>query len=215
MSVELIRFSGDDLDVVNAFRVSLNVEHDDFTEADAGLITRGMRDGHSSPWAQVWAKFRISCSIGCARQIARHGHYLELNEHSTRYSKMPEAFVVPPLKQQIGKSMDYAFVPLPTEIRQAALAIINESYASAYRDYNDLLNMGVSREDARSVLPLGTMTHLIVSSHMKGWLRFMAQRLDPHAQDEIREIANVIEEQFIAQTPVSMQAWTDFGRRAL
>lgn len=46
MSVQLIRIAGDDLDIVNAARVSLNHESQELTDRDRGLIARLMRDGH-------------------------------------------------------------------------------------------------------------------------------------------------------------------------
>lgn len=215
MSVQLVLTAGADLDIVNAARVSLNHESQELTDRDRGLIARLMRDGHSSPFAQVWAKFRIECSIGCSRQIARHGHYLELNEHSTRYSEMPADFIVPVLKQQIGKSMNYEFVPLDDMEQAEARRIVDEAYFDAYHRYEMLLDMGVSREDARSVLPLGLKTRLIVSGHLKGWLRFLSQRTDPHAQDEIRAVAAEIEGHLRTAFPVSLDAWDSYGRRAL
>ncbi len=215
MSVELVLVAGTDLDVVNAARVSLNRESQTLTDRDRGLIGRLMRDGHSSPFAQVWAKFRISCSIGCSRQVARHGHYLELNEYSTRYSEMPDDFVMPTLKRQIGKSMDYQFGAMEITGAMAAEQAVSLAYQDAYRTYRELLNYGLSREDARSVLPLGTKTHLIAASHLKGWFRFLAQRTDPHAQDEIRGIATEIERHLAEAFPVSVLAWIENGRRAL
>ena len=215
MSVELVLSAGSDLDIANAARVSLNRESQTLTDADRGLILRLARDGHSSPFAQVWAKFKISCSIGCSRQIARHGHYIELNEHSTRYSEMPEEFVMPSLKRQIGKAMDYTFTPLYPSERYTAEKAMETAYQASYAAYKELRRQGISREDARSVLPLGLQTHLIASSHLKGWLRFLAQRTDPHAQDEIRGVAHEIEAHLRAAFPVALDAWDQCGRRAL
>lgn len=215
MSVELVLVAGTDLDVVNAARVSLNRESQTLTDRDRGLIGRLMRDGHSSPFAQVWAKFRISCSIGCSRQVARHGHYVELNEYSTRYSEVEDEFVMPPLKRQIGKAMDYTFGPLSAEEQRWAEDAVRCAYDQSMLSYQRLRKAGVSREDARSVLPLGTQTHLIASSHLKGWLRFLAQRTDPHAQDEIRGIATEIETHLRTAFPVSLAAWDAEGRRPL
>ena len=212
MSVHLIVAAGTDLDIVNAARVSVNREHQKFTTADAGLIRRLMRDGHSSPFAQVWAKFRIECSIGCSRQIARHGHYVEINEHSTRYSEMADEFVMPALKRQVGKAMDYQFESLPEKTREMAQNAIRRQYEFAHTAYRSLIGHGVSREDARSVLPLGMKTRLIVSSHLKGWLRFLAQRTDQHAQDEIRMVASQIEGILTIQFPEAMAAWNEAGR---
>lgn len=215
MSVELIRIAGDDLDVVNGFRKSLNRSHQEFTEADAGLIQRGMRDGHTEPSRHAWAKFGVECSIGCARQFMTHKRYLAISEHSTRYSEMPDAFVMPTLKRQVGRAMDYEFAELSDFDRVWAEASIEEAYANAYQTYQALLKHGVSREDARSVLPLGLKTALIVSGDLVAWLRFLSRRTDLHAQDEIRAIAIAIEGHLSAAFPHSVAAWDADGRRAL
>ncbi len=122
---------------------------------------------------------------------------------------------MPPLQRQIGKAMDYQFELLENEEADEVGYLIQGSYESAYSTYGHLLSLGVSREDARSVLPLGTQTHLIASSHLKGWFRFLAQRTDPHAQDEIRGIATEIERQLRTAFPVSLAAWDTEGRRPL
>lgn len=218
MSVQLIHIAGDDLDVVNGFRKSLNRSHREFTEADAGLIQRGMRDGHTEPSRHAWAKFGVECSIGCARHFMTHKRYLAISEHSTRYSEMPEEFVMPALKQQVGKSMDYRFVELEHNAKQIAEQIVNDAYKHAYAAYQALLSLPgspVSREDARSVLPLGTKTSLIVSGDLVAWLRFLSRRTDMHAQDEIREKANEIEKHLRTAFPHSVAAWDAEGRRPL
>ncbi len=215
MSVELILIAGDDLDVVNGFRKSLNRSHQEFTEADAGLIHRGMRDGHTEPSRHAWAKFGVQCSIGCARQLMTHKRYLAISEHSTRYSEMPEEFVYPAIKRQVGKPMDYQFEPMDDEDHANSVEDIRGAYEDAYMIYQRLLKRGMCREDARSVLPLGTKTSLIVSGDLVAWLRFLSRRTDAHAQDEIRGIANEIEKHLRTAFPHSVAAWNSEGRRAL
>lgn len=215
MSVELIRIAGDDLDVVNGFRKSLNRSHQEFTEADAGLIQRGMRDGHTEPSRHAWAKFGVECSIGCARQFMTHKRYLAISEHSTRYSEMQPEFVYPAMKRQIGKAMDYQFEPMDDEEHANSFEDIRGAYEDAYMIYQRLLKRGMCREDARSVLPLGLKTSLIVSGDLVAWLRFLSRRAHSHAQDEIREIAFEIEGHLAEAFPHSVAAWDADGRRAL
>mgnify|MGYP000491051034 CR=1 FL=1 len=137
-------------------------------------------------------------------------------EYSTRYSAVADEFVMPVLKRQFGKPMDYQFEALSPEEQRWADDAVRCAYDQSTLSYQRLRKAGVSREDARSVLPLGTQTHLIASSHLKGWLRFLAQRTEPHAQDEIREdVAAPIEAFLTEALPVSMSAWIAAGRRAL
>lgn len=216
MSVSLVASMGDDLTVVNAARVSFGVSHDTLTNADRGLITRLLRDGHSSPFRHVIATFRIECSIGCARQIARHAEYLKFNERSTRYSEFEDEFVYPVLKRQVGKAMDYTYELLDENAADDVGQWVGEAYDQAMRSYRRLLSIGVAKEDARYVLPLGIKTALVVTGDLKGWFRFLSQRLQPSAQDEIREIATEIDAAIAGTVaPASWAAWASFGRKPL
>lgn len=215
MSVTLLRSVGYDIDVANGARVSLNRTSAELTAADEGLIRRLVKDGHTEPLRGVWAKFRIVCSIGAARQVMTCKRYLAINERSTRYSEFEDRFVVPALKRQVGKPMEYAYEPLSTDDFNQARDIVDGAYRTAYRRYQELLQLGVSREDARSVLPLGTETVLIVSGDLVAWLRFLSRRTHPHAQDEIRQDAIQIERHLGTFVPVTMTAWAEHGRRAL
>lgn len=214
MSVQLIRVAGDDLDVVNGARVSFNVEHQTLTEGDKGLIRRLVADGHTEPLRGVWAKFKVACSIGCARQIMTNKRNMAINERSTRYSEFSDEFVMPPLKRQVGKAMDYQYEPLPMSLHASLTDAVRTQYAYAYAAYETLLAAGVAKEDARSVLPLGLQTALIVSGDLVAWLRFLSRRTHPHAQDEIRGIAHEIEGHLRTAVPTVMDAWDKAGRFA-
>ena len=216
MSVELILLAGSDLDVVNGARISFDVEHKTLTDADKGLIRRLVADGHTEPLRGVWAKFKVTCSIGCARQIMTNKRHMAINERSTRYSEFSDEFVMPTLKRQVGKAMDYQYEPLATVDRDIAASVIEHAYREAHAKYRWLVTeAGIAKEDARSVLPLGMQTALIVSGDLVAWLRFLSRRTDPHAQDEIREIAHEIEAQLRQAVPVTLDAWDAAGRRAL
>lgn len=215
MSVRLILMAGTDLDVVNNARVSFNVEHDLLTERDKALIRDLIRDGHTEPLGGVWAKFKVECSIGCARQIMTHKRYLRINERSTRYSEFEDEFVAPPLKRQIGRPLDYAYEPLDGADADVAANVVRHAYRAAYAKYRQLLDLGVAREDARAVLPLGLRTALVASGDLHGWLRFLARRTHPHAQDEIRGVANEIEASLRGHVPHTIAAWKAAGRRTL
>lgn len=213
--VTLVRWAGSDLDVCNGARVSFNREHGTLTEADEGLIHRLVKDGHTEPLRGVWAKFKIVCSIGCARQVMTNKRTLAINERSTRYSEFSDEFIIPPLKRQVGKPMDYTYEPLEATELNAAYQKVYESYMASYKTYSDLLKDGISKEDARSVLPLGMQTALIVSGDLVGWLRFLSRRTHPHAQLEIRTIANTIEKDLGTIAPITLDAWRQTGRRPL
>lgn len=215
MTVALVLSAGGDLDVVNGARQSFNVEHTTLTDADRGLIARCMNDEHTEVFRGVWAKFKIECSVGCARQVMVHKRYLAVNERSTRYSEFSDDFVMPTLKRQVGKAMDYTYEPFDGSDLHWVAATVKLAYEQAHGHYRSLLGAGVAKEDARSVLPLGLQTALIVSGDLAAWLRFLSRRTHPHAQDEIRGIAQEIEGHLRTIAPVTLDAWNRAGRRPM
>lgn len=60
--------------------------------------------------------------------------------------------------------------------------------------YEERLAFGVAREQARKDLPLSTYTEVYLKGNLRDWLNMLAQRLDPHAQHEIRQYAQAIAE---------------------
>jgi thymidylate synthase (FAD) len=87
---------------------------------------------------------------------------------------------------------------------------MNEEYAMvvarAIEAYSSLLAKGVAPEQARMILPQSMYTQWIWTGSLFAWARFYNQRSDPHAQKEIRllaeEITRIIEPLF----PVSWNA---------
>jgi len=70
-----------------------------------------------------------------------------------------------------------------------AFRLINEYSKSAY---NNLIDLGVKKEDARYALTRAITTDLYVSGNLQMWTQFIKLRTDKHAQWEIRAVANEI-----------------------
>jgi thymidylate synthase (FAD) len=67
--------------------------------------------------------------------------------------------------------------------------VLSGAYQSALAYYNDLLKLGVKKEDARLVLPAGVTTELNVSGNFQAWRDFLKLRTHDAAQKEIRQVA--------------------------
>jgi len=48
---------------------------------------------------------------------------------------------------------------------------------------------GIKKEDARCILPAGTLTTMYVAGNFQAWIDFLKLRLNKHAQSEVRKIA--------------------------
>jgi thymidylate synthase (FAD) len=106
-----------------------------------------------------------------------------------------------------------------TEAEQLGLDI-NQYLSSREQQLQDLarevylerLALGVAREQARKDLPMSTYTEVYYKQDLHNLLHFMWLRTDPHAQQEIREIANLIGKIVEAWCPYAYMAWCDFKR---
>ena len=114
--------------------------------------------------------------------------------------ELPEEFYVPELDQITTQSTDNKQMrtneqnPYAIEIQ----TLINIQNESAFNTYRKLLKDGCPRELARSVLPVGTYSHMFATANLHNWFKFLGERIHPHAQYEIRVYAeallNILEE---------------------
>nr|BDD46169.1 hypothetical protein 7 [bacterium] len=106
-------------------------------------------------------------------------------------------------------------LPHDTPLQDAATDIQETSYMVSEESYNQLLNIGVCREEARSVLPMGQYTECFVTANLGDWMLFLKRRLDSHAQKEIRVYAHAIYDILSELFPVAVKAFMDFQHHAV
>lgn len=215
MSVTYVSHMGSDLSVVNAARVSFDRSSTELTDRDIGLIGFLMRERHASPFEHTSLTVLVDTPIGVSREWLRH-RTQSFNEFSTRYAKVGEpSFYIPPaeaLRTQVGKPGAYHFEPLPPERAPEVQEKFDTAYRTALAAYHELLDLGVARELARNVLPLGMHTKFYATANLRNWLNFLSLRTDENALREIREEAAQVEAIVEERFPRSYQAWVKHGR---
>jgi thymidylate synthase (FAD) len=80
----------------------------------------------------------------------------------------------------------------------------------AFLSYQDMLRDNVSRETARMVLPLSTYTQWCMTMNLHNLLHMLALRLDPHAQWETRQYAEMIADMVKDWVPLTWEAFEDY-----
>lgn len=206
----------DDLSVVNSARVSFGKRKESIDEDDIGLINFLMRERHGTPFEHNSFRFHVRCPIFVAREWFRH-RIGSFNEFSTRYSEAEPGAWVPEIlavRQQLGKPGSYSFGPLPYALQAEVADTIHEHNEKAYRTYKYLLHIGVAKEIARTVLPLGTFTEFYWTVNARSLMNFLSLRTHMTAQEEIRQYASEVESLFHKQMPYTYQAWNKHGRIA-
>jgi thymidylate synthase (FAD) len=205
-----------DLSVVNAARVSFARRKEEMDDGDAGLVKFLMRERHGTPFEHNAFRFHVRAPLFVAREWFRHriGSY---NEFSMRYAKATDEFYVPALEDvrtQVGKPGAYSFEPVADEVAQATRDELASVYAAAYSAYERLVEMGVARELARAVMPVGAYTEFYWTVNARALMNFISLRAAETAQREIRRYADAVEVFLAEHMPVTYEAFVAAGRVA-
>jgi thymidylate synthase (FAD) len=204
--VRLVRHMGDDGAIVQAARVSYGSGTKTVRE-DAALIDYLIRNQHSTPLESVVLVYHMKLPIFVARQFVRH-RTARINEESARYSKMEYACYTPAQwRTQAAANKQCSGHPLPESTNIWATDLLERAYKSVYQTYEDLLLAGVSREQARIILPVGLYTEWYYQMDLNNLFKFFALRLHEHAQEEAREYAKAMYAFAKAVAPVACSSF--------
>lgn len=182
-------------------------------QTDKQLLRYLMRHWHTSPFEMVEFKFEMRLPIFVMRQLVRH-RTASLNEESARYSVMEDVFYEPDtLRAQSTSnkqgSAEGDFNPFIGP-RESATAVMNHQTDEAYKLYQQLIEAGVAREQARMVLPVNLYTRVVWKCDLLNLLKMLRLRLDSHAQYEIRVFAEAIAEFVKMHCPWTWEAFEDY-----
>jgi len=206
----------DDLSVANGARVSFARRKEELDESDGGLIRFLMRERHGTPFEHNAFRFHVRCPIFVAREWFRH-RVGSFNEFSLRYARATDDFYVPEpedVRTQIGKPGAYSFEPVSDELAETTREELRAVYEAAYRTYEQLVEQGVARELARSVLPVGAYTEFYWTVNARSLMNFLSLRNSETAQREIRRYAEACERFLEEQMPVTYAAFVANDRTA-
>lgn len=213
--VRLVDYMGGDARVVESARVSYGSGTKTVRE-DQGLINYLMRNLHTSPFEQVSLVFHIKLPLFVFAQMVRH-RTAKLNSMSGRYSVMQDEFYLPDPANVRGQSaINKQVGEGEVDGAEALAAVFAEVCRRDYGIYEDLLEQGVAREQARMVLPQNLYTQIYWKCDLHNLFHFLRLRLDWHAQQEIRVYAEAMAQCARAVAPMSYEAFEEHqlnGRR--
>lgn len=232
MKVERLGFMGTDLDVVNAAKVSYSnqstwdrvdyktdrfvmdqgdgsPQYLDLSDKDKKLINYLATHKHWTPFAHTAIKLRVGAPVPIRTQCFKHKVGMVENEESRRYiSSTPEIYLptewrMAPKKGQ-SKQGSHGVHKRSKEITNE----VNEFNSQALRLYSRLIQEGVCPEQARFVLPQGTIVNWIWTGNLVSFANFYNKRTDVDAQKEVRDLALQVGEVISPLFPVSWEALT-------
>jgi thymidylate synthase (FAD) len=209
--VALVDYMGNDAAIVQAARVSYGRGTKSVRD-DRGLIRYLLRHRHTTPFEMVEYKFLVRLPIFVARQWIRH-RTGSINEYSARYSIVPDEFEVPPadeVRHQSSRNRQGRGEPLDPATVERFRSDLERVSREAYEAYSRALEAGVARETARLVLPVAYYTQWYWKVNLWNLFHFLALRLDPHAQEEIRLYAAEVARLGRLVCPVAFEAFDEF-----
>ena len=205
-----------DLSVVNAARVSFARRAEEMDDAAQGLVRFLMRERHATPFEHSVFRFHVRAPIFVTREWVRH-RWSSFNEFSMRYAKATDDFYVPEpedVRSQVGKPGAYSFEPVSPELAETTRDELRTVYDAAHETYQRLVDMGVARELARAVIPVGAYTEFYWTVNARSLMNFVSLRAAETAQREIRRYADACERFLAEQMPVTHAAFVASGRVA-
>jgi len=186
--VELIDYFGNDLMIVNAARVSFGKNKTIFDEKDSKLIDYLVLHKHTAPFRHPQLQFRITCPIYVERQLFKHQVGLSANSISGRYVDFSDSYTI--ITEWRKQS---------TSSKQGSEGLIEEQFAASEIEagiigycktaYQKLIELGVSKEQARTILPLNLNTTFIWTGSLLAFIHLFNLRLKSDTQQETKEIA--------------------------
>jgi thymidylate synthase (FAD) len=214
--IRVVDVMGDDRAVVDAARVSYQ-QGTTTSRSDRSLIRYLMRHRHTSPFEMCEIKLHIKLPIFVARQWIRQ-RTASVNEVSGRYSILPTEYYLPS-HDAVAKQSNSNKQGRGEAVADDAAFEVVDSMADAcdvaFATYQDLVADDVARELARITLPLSTYTEWYWKIDLHNLLNFLSQRLDSHAQQEIRDYARPLAAMVEAWVPHTWEAFVDYRLNAV
>lgn len=226
VTVELIKHAASDADVIWAARVSTRGESSlQEVQADPerskGLINFLMRDRHGTPFEHSSMTFYVQAPIFVLREFMRHRTF-SYNEESGRYRRLDPVFYVPDPQRplvQVGKPGAYDFAEGTPAQHELVAETTRRTYRQAHAAYREMLQAGIAREVARTVLPVGLYSSMYATCNARALMNFLSLRtrredsaFPSYPQREIEMVAEMMEEQWAAIMPLTHAAFERNGR---
>jgi len=226
--VRIIDHMGSDLAIANAARVSVIGDGvfkiEDREGKDKGLVNYLMKHRHGTPFEHNSMTFFVKAPIFVFREFHRHRVGFSYNEMSGRYSELHPEFYIPGPERgwvQAGTPARPKLVKGDPDAHGIIVQSMERSYKVAWREYQNMLAIGVAKEVARDVLPVGIYSQMYVTCNARSLMAFLSLRTQyedstfpSYPLYEIETVADQMESHAEKLFPWTMEAFNNNGRVA-
>lgn len=156
------------------------------------MVRKFLSWGHESPIEHASVTVRITCDRGVSHEIVRH-RIASYSQESTRYCNYA--------KDKFGREIT---VIRPSTIPEGtdAYRIWKRCCENSELAYFDMLDVGCTPQEARSVLPNSLKTEVVMTANMREWRHFFKLRTAKGAHPDMRYVAIMLLNEFEERYPV-------------
>ena len=216
--VEVIDTLGDDLTVVNSARVSFGKRKTKWDKTDERLVRYLAKHQHHSPFRHLQIQFHIKAPEFVMRQWYKHVVGIETtsnsvtkdhawNEISGRYVPVEDFYIPDVYRAQSDDNKQASEGEV--EDQEKAQKTWTDAHWYLVGFYDELLNMGVAKEQARAILPLSQYTEVYWTASFQAVMNFIELRDERTSQWEIQEYAKVIKKLCLTSFPKITKLWLE------
>ena len=215
--VEYVEHMGSDLTIVNSARVSFGVHKEELDERDIKLIKYLIKHKHTSTLEHNFITFRFKVPLFIRSQHHRHRTW-SYNEISRRYTDVNLEFYQPTEFRTQHKSNRQAsnnelIDPVMLRFEDGGVlttaGALRQHHDRSLHLYNEMIELGVCREQARGVLPQNLYTEYYGTTNLNNLMKFIGLRMHDGAQWEIQLVAQACLDIAEELYPVTVAAYRE------
>lgn len=151
-----------------------------------------LKQGHESVLEHEKITVTIICDRGISHEIVRH-RIASYSQESTRYCNYTG--------EKFGNELTF-IKPCFWNEEDPKYQIWVKQMEDIEKNYNILIGMGASAQEARSILPNSLKTEIVVTMNIREWRHFFKLRCSSAAHPQMQEIAKILLQSFKKKVPV-------------
>lgn len=168
------------------------------------LLDYCIKHAHWSVFEMADMLVEIETSRAIATQILRHRSFV-FQEFSQRYAEV-QTMEFYEARRQDTKNRQNSVDDMSDEDKEWFKNSQESVYVNSFSLYQEALERGIAKEQARFLLPLATTTKLYMKGNLRSWITYLDLRCGNGTQLEHQEIASSIKKIFCEQFPIIAEA---------
>ena len=216
--IEVVDSLGNDLTVVNSARVSFGKRKEKFDKSDERLVRYLAKYKHYSPFRHLQVQFHIKAPEFVMRQWYKHVVGIETtsnsstkdhawNEISGRYVEYDEFYEPTEFRKQSDDNKQASEGLI--ELQSSTNSLWKNTHDIIVTTYNEMLERGMAKEQARCILPLTLYTEVYWTASFQAVMNFIELRNEKTAQIEIQDYAKVLLDLMLEVYPMTTKLWAE------